>query len=121
MTRDGVTGWACMTLAARLAAEPRASRAYGSQVRFRPARLSASRVIDAATIRPSTEIGMIDEPSESSPYSRATALMCRYETTAAIPATARTDRTVAILIHISPSLRRPVGESAFGTVVGSLH
>src|ERR1039457_4089091 len=52
-----MVGSATATLAARLATLPATSSAHGSTPPLRPARESASKVVDAATIMPSTDSG----------------------------------------------------------------
>ncbi len=56
--RPITVGSATATLAARLAALPTTSSAHGSNSPFWPARESASRVVEAATIVPSTDGGV---------------------------------------------------------------
>jgi hypothetical protein len=51
-------GSATATLAARLATLPAASSAHGSTLSLFPARESASSVVEAATIIPSTDNGV---------------------------------------------------------------
>ncbi len=55
ITRPAAVGWATATLAARLAALPTTSSAHSSTPPRSPARESASSVVDAATIIPSTD------------------------------------------------------------------
>jgi hypothetical protein len=57
ITRPAVVGWATATLAARLAALPATRSVQGSNPPRSPARESASSVVDAATIIPSTDSG----------------------------------------------------------------
>src|SRR5215475_1833805 len=58
MTRPYAVGSAAATFATRLAALPAASSVHGSTPPERPARESASNVIDEATIMPSTDNGI---------------------------------------------------------------
>jgi len=58
ITRPAAVGWATATLAARLAALPTTRSAQGSTPPRSPARESASSVVDAATIIPSTDSGV---------------------------------------------------------------
>ena len=58
ITRPISVGSAAATLAARLARLPATNSAHGSTPPFRPDRESASNVVDAATIIPSTGKGV---------------------------------------------------------------
>jgi hypothetical protein len=58
ISRPAAVGWATATLAARLAALPTTRSAHGGTPPRSPARESASKVVDAATIIPSTESGV---------------------------------------------------------------
>ena len=55
ITLPAAVGWATATWAAKLDALPATSSAHGSTPPLSPARKSASSVIDAATIIPSTD------------------------------------------------------------------
>jgi hypothetical protein len=68
---------AAATLAARLATLPATSRTHGKKPPRRPDRDSVSKVVDAATIIPSTESGVRAATQPGCPCSSTSRCMCR--------------------------------------------
>src|SRR5262249_44695645 len=77
ITRLAAVGWATATLAARLAALPATRSAQGSFPPRSPARESASRVVEAATIIPSTDSGVSAATQPGWPCSSTSVCMCK--------------------------------------------
>ena len=75
ITRPAAVGWATATLAARPAALPTTSSAQGSFPPHSPARESASSVVDAATIIPSTDSGVSAATQPGCPCNSTSACM----------------------------------------------
>jgi hypothetical protein len=77
ITRPVAVGWATATLAARLAALPTARSVQGSTPPRLPERESASNVVDAATIIPSTENGVSAATHPGCPCDSTSMCICR--------------------------------------------
>jgi hypothetical protein len=94
MSRPTAEGSATATLAAKLAALPIISNVQCRNPLRLPCRESRSKVIDDATIMPSTETGRRAAVHDVSPYRRTSRNMCLYDTIAAITASTTTLRVV---------------------------
>lgn len=101
ITRPVAVGSATETFAARLAILPITSSAHGSGPPRPPDRDSASSVVDAATIMPSTDSGVSAATQPGWPCSSTSRCMCRYDTVPAISASKPTHPIVVRLIHQS--------------------
>jgi hypothetical protein len=77
ITRPIAVGSATATLAARLPTLPAASSAHGSTPPRLPDRESASKVVDAATIIPSTDNGVSAATHPGWPCSATSVCICR--------------------------------------------
>src|ERR1017187_10977101 len=94
ITGPGTVGSATATLAARLATLPATSSTHGRTPLRPPERESASNVVDAATIIPSTENGVSAATHPGCPCSSTSMCICKYETVAAISASSATQPVV---------------------------
>jgi hypothetical protein len=101
ITRPVTVGSATATFAARLAALPATKRAHGGNPPRSPPRESASSVVDAATIIPSTDNGVSAATHPGCPCSSTSRCMCRYDTVPAIRASNPTHPIVVRRIHRS--------------------
>jgi hypothetical protein len=77
IARPVTVGSATATFAARLAALPATSNAHGSSPPRSPDRDSASSVVDAATIIPSTDSGVSAATQPGWPCSSTSRCMCK--------------------------------------------
>jgi len=77
ITRPAAVGCVTATLAARLAALPTTRSIPGSTPPRSPARESASKVVEAATIIPSTDSGVSAATQPGCPCSSTNVCMCR--------------------------------------------
>jgi len=75
MMRDHIVGSATATLAASEAPEPMINSAHGSTPPLRPLRASLSKVMEEATIMPSTERGNRAARHSGSPWRSANSYM----------------------------------------------
>jgi hypothetical protein len=80
---------------------PATSSAHGSVPPLRPDRESASDVVDAATIIPSTESGVSAATQPGCPCRATSLCMCRWDTVPAISASSTTHPVVVRLIQLS--------------------
>jgi len=112
ITRPVTVGSATAAFAARLALLPTASSTHGSSPPRPPDRESASSVVDAATIIPSTDSGVSAATHLGWPCNATRACMCRYDTVPAISASNVTHQILVRLIHrsarpVTPDSRKP--------------